>query len=163
MHLLTLNISTVWRIKSEKRTVFLGGHPSKYWPPAILCAVCKCMRACSALFDIYYSGPSGKQGTILQWYWNCCNATRTTVSQFVLTTASIREMNDWITNDGGEESVTPCVAGLFFNLSATLSQHFLFHQTWQLGSKTVLIVVLQAFLIWQAGGGQQMLEKNVNN
>ena len=30
MYLLTLNISTVWRIESEERMVFLGGHTIKY-------------------------------------------------------------------------------------------------------------------------------------
>jgi hypothetical protein len=25
--------------ESEERTVFLGGHPSKFWPPSCVCAV----------------------------------------------------------------------------------------------------------------------------
>ena len=30
IYLLTLHISTVWRIESEEQMVFLGGHPAKY-------------------------------------------------------------------------------------------------------------------------------------
>ena len=41
--LLTLYISMVWRIDSEERMVFFGGHPVKYWPPTIVCAVCDCV------------------------------------------------------------------------------------------------------------------------
>ena len=30
MYLLTLHLSTFWRIESEERMVFIGGHPAKY-------------------------------------------------------------------------------------------------------------------------------------
>ena len=60
MYLLTLHISILIRIESEERMIFLGGHPAKYWSPTSVCSVCVCVcvRACTALSGICYSGPS---------------------------------------------------------------------------------------------------------
>ena len=37
---------------SFAQMVFLGGHPAKYWPSSVVCAVWKCVRACTALVFI---------------------------------------------------------------------------------------------------------------
>ena len=44
----------------EEADVFLGGHPAKYWPPTIVCAVCEFL--CTALSDYRYRVPSHELG-----------------------------------------------------------------------------------------------------
>ena len=81
MYLLTLHISAVRRIKSEKRMIFLGEHHAKYWPPTMVCAVCVCV--CILLCQIFdITAPLGNEATILhllspmtlQVTVNSCNA-----------------------------------------------------------------------------------------
>ena len=69
--------------------VFLGGHPAKYYPPYVVCAVCKCVRAllCLGFIIAYHLGnrlifyplsPMTLQVTV-----NSCNATQTILNPSV--------------------------------------------------------------------------------
>jgi hypothetical protein len=82
---------------SYAQMVFRGGHPTKYRPPSVVCAVWKCVRVRMYLYSIYYSGPFWYQGNFLS-----VNATDSTGhSPSMPQAVPFRKMNLWISQRCG--------------------------------------------------------------
>ena len=107
--------------------VFLSGHPAKYWPPSVLCAVCKCVRV---YCFVWYS--SQRPILIIRqvftryhcWHYMSkypCNATQTI--QVPLCQRLIDPRNKSLKNPPeGREPVTSRVTDACISHSATMNR-----------------------------------------